>query len=196
MSNESRLLVVLAAARSRVGRLERGDRQVFPSTQMRCLWVQWRAACNLIQSWCTSAQKEERHFVDKRKVYDVVPRANAARRGAESLAPDGSRRPGAPMISLGASVARKVDGTGVSRSRRDMHECSSETPDLALVKAVSAHAAQGDTVAVVFDVRRAYLYTFVEFRGETPQGTSKPDQQRPYDGKPVCGRAAQRSWEK
>ena len=44
----------------------------------------------------------------------------------------------------------------------DNHECSSETPDLALVKAVMAHAARwverGDTVVAVFDVRRAYFY--------------------------------------
>ena len=54
----------------------------------------------------------------------------------------------------------------------DKHEYFSETPDLALVKAVIAHAARlaegEDIVVAVFDVRRAYFYakekrdTFVE----------------------------------
>ena len=44
----------------------------------------------------------------------------------------------------------------------DKHEYFSETPDLALVKAVIAHAARlaesEDIVAAVFDVRRAYFH--------------------------------------
>ena len=44
----------------------------------------------------------------------------------------------------------------------DKHEYFSETPDLALVKAVIAHAARRaeseDIVVAVFDVRRAYFY--------------------------------------
>ena len=54
----------------------------------------------------------------------------------------------------------------------DKHEYISENPDLALVKAVIAHAARWaeseDIVVAVFDVRRAYFYaeekrdTFVE----------------------------------
>ena len=44
----------------------------------------------------------------------------------------------------------------------DKHEYFSETPDLASVKAVIAHAARRaeseDTVVAVFDVRRAYFY--------------------------------------
>ena len=58
------------------------------------------------------------------------------------------------------------------------HEFFSETPDLALVKAVIAHAARRaeseDVVVAVFDVRRAYFYaeekrdTFVELPDYVP----------------------------
>ena len=60
----------------------------------------------------------------------------------------------------------------------DRHEYFSETPDLALVKAVIAHAARRaeseDIVMAVFDVRRAYFYaaekreTFVELPDYVP----------------------------
>ena len=60
----------------------------------------------------------------------------------------------------------------------DKHECFSETPDLASVKAVIAHAARlaerGAVVVAVFDVRRAYFYseekrdTFVELPDYVP----------------------------
>ena len=60
----------------------------------------------------------------------------------------------------------------------DKHEYFSETPDLALVKAVIAHAAQRaeseDIVVAVFDVWRAYFYaeekrdTFVELPDYVP----------------------------
>ena len=47
----------------------------------------------------------------------------------------------------------------------DKHEYFSETPDLALVKAVIAHAARlaesEDIGVAVFDVRRAYFYADV-----------------------------------
>ena len=58
------------------------------------------------------------------------------------------------------------------------HEYFSETPDLALVKAVIVHAARlvesEDIVVAVFDVRRAYFYaeekrdTFVELPDYVP----------------------------
>ena len=60
----------------------------------------------------------------------------------------------------------------------DKHEYFSETPDLALVKAVIAHAAwlaeSEDIVVAVFDVRRAYFHaedkrdTFVELPDYVP----------------------------
>ena len=60
----------------------------------------------------------------------------------------------------------------------DKHEYLSETPDLALVKAVIAHAPRlaesEDIVLAVFDVRRAHFYaeeekdTFVELPDYVP----------------------------
>ena len=113
---------------------------------------------------------EEKGFVGKMKVFSMVPRAAAAAKRAESSVPDGRRvlaNKGSDQLQLRARVAQEVRGRG-----RDIKEYFSETPHLALVKAVSAHAArlvaQCDTVAAVFDVRRAYLYaeekrsTFVE----------------------------------
>ena len=113
---------------------------------------------------------EEKGFVGKMKVFSMVPRAAAAAKRAESSVPDGRRvlaNNGSDQLQLRARVAQEVRGRG-----RDINEYFSETPHLALVKAVSAHAArlvgQCDTVAAVFDVRRAYLYaeekrsTFVE----------------------------------
>ena len=60
----------------------------------------------------------------------------------------------------------------------DKHEYFSETPDLALVKAVITHAARRaegeDIVVAMFDVRRAYFYaeekrdTFVELSDYVP----------------------------
>ena len=60
----------------------------------------------------------------------------------------------------------------------DKHEYFSETPDLALVKTVIAHAARwaerGETVVAVFDVRPAYFHaeekrdTIVELADHVP----------------------------
>ena len=85
--------------------------------------------------------------------------------GVESFAPGGSWRTRAHMISL-------------SCTRGGLHTSFSEIPDVALVKAVIAHAArlvaQGDTDAAVLDVRRAYFNggekrdTFVELPDHVP----------------------------
>ena len=81
------------------------------------------------------AKVEENDFVDKMR---VVSRADAAKRNVESLALGGSWRPRARMISL--SCAR--GGLHVSFAGGDRHQYFCETPDRALVEAVSAHAAQ------------------------------------------------------
>ena len=96
------------------------------------------------------------------------------RRGAESFAPGGSWREGPddqPQLRA-RWVAQEFRGRG------DRHEYFSETPDLAFVKAMIAHAARqterSDTVVAVFDVRRAYCYaeemrdTFVELPNNLP----------------------------
>ena len=86
------------------------------------------------------------------------------KKGAVSFAPDGSDD--APQLR-----ARWVAQEWRGRCG-DKHEYFSETPDLALVKAVIAHAPRlaesEDIVVAVFDVRRAHFYgedkkdTFVE----------------------------------
>ena len=76
------------------------------------------------------------------------------RKDAESSAPVGSQSTRDLMTLPRWWVAQE--------SRGDKHEYFSETPDLALVKAVIAHAARRavseDVVVAVFDVQRAYFY--------------------------------------
>ena len=90
-------------------------------------------------------------------------------RDVEWCAPRGSQRTMSQMIRLSWS---EVGCTGVSRPRRQTSTYFSGKPNSALAKAVFANAArradQLDTVASVFDVRRAYFCaedkrdTFVE----------------------------------
>ena len=106
------------------------------------------------------ARMEEKNFVDKMKVHDVVPRSDAAKNGCRVI------RTRWAMANKGSddkpSDTRKVGRRGVSCRGRDKHEYFSETPDLALVKAVIAYVARwagrSDTVVAVFDVRWAYIY--------------------------------------
>ena len=77
-----------------------------------------------------------------------------------SFAPDGSQSTRGPMT---APQIRTRWAAQEFRGRcGDKHEYFSETPDLALVKAVIAHAAlraeSEDLVVAVFDFRRAYFY--------------------------------------
>ena len=75
--------------------------------------------------------------------------------------------PGGVTVNSGSDDAPQLRARWVAQEFRghcgDKHEYFSETPDLALVKAVIAHAARRaeseDIVIVVFDVRRAYFYT-------------------------------------
>ena len=120
------------------------------------------------------AKMEEKDFTDKMGVYDVVPRSDAAKKGCRVI------RTRWVTVNKGSDnpqirarwVAHEFRGCG------DKHEYFSETPDLALVKAVIAHAARWaereDVVVAVFDVRRAYFYaeekrdTFVELPDYMP----------------------------
>ena len=77
-----------------------------------------------------------------------------------SFAPGGSWRTRDQTTSISGvqgGVAQAFRGRG-----GDKHDHFSETPDLALVKAVIAHAVRwaecGDTVVAVFHYPRAYLY--------------------------------------
>ena len=112
---------------------------------------------------------EEKDFMDRMGVYDVVPRSTATEKGCRVFRTRwvtvNEESDDAPQLRAGW-VAKEFRGRC-----GDKHEYFSETPDLALVKAVIAHAARlagEDIVVAVFDVRRAYFYakekrdTFVE----------------------------------
>ena len=116
------------------------------------------------------AKMEEKDFIDKMGVYDVVPRSDAAEKGCRVI------RTRWVTVNKGSDDASQLRARWVAQEFRgrcgEKHEYFSETPDLALVKAVVAHAARlaesEDIVVAVFGVRRAYLYaeekrdTFVE----------------------------------
>ena len=109
-------------------------------------------------------------------VCDVVPRSDAAEKGCRVI------RTIWVTVKKGSDDAPQLRARWVAQefSGRcgDKHEYFSETPDLALVKAVIAHAARlaesEDIVVAVFDVQRAYFYaeekrdTFVELPDYVP----------------------------
>ena len=176
MSNESRLLDLLAAARNSNGGLQR-------KTIAKCVRQHRCGALGLV-GHCEEfdpvlvhrAKMEEKDFVDKMEVYDIVLRSDAAKKGCRVI------RTRWVMANKGSDDNPQIRARWVAQEFRgrcgDKHEYSSETPDLALVKAVIAHAARWterrDTVVAVFDVRRAYFYaeekrdTFVELPDYVP----------------------------
>ena len=91
---------------------------------------------------------EETDFIDKMVVYDVVPRSDAAEKGCRVIRHSQQGSDDAPQLRAGW-VAQEFRGRC-----GDKHENISETPDLALVKAVIAHAARRaeseDIVVAVF----------------------------------------------
>ena len=122
------------------------------------------------------AKMEEKDFVDKMGVCNVVPRSDAAKKECRVI------RTRWVMAIKGSDDNPQIRARWVAQEFRgrcvDKHEYFSETPDLALVKAVIAHAARWterkDTVVGVCDVRRAYFYaeenrdTFVELPDYVP----------------------------
>ena len=105
------------------------------------------------------AEMEEKDFTDKMGVYDVVPRSDAADKGCRVI------RTRWVTVDKGSDDAPQIRAKWVTQEFRgrcgNKHEYFSETPDLASVKAVIAHAARRaeseDIVVAVFDVRRAYF---------------------------------------
>ena len=103
---------------------------------------------------------EEKDFMDKMGVYDVVPRSAAAEEGCRVI------RTRWVTVNKGSDDAPQLRARWVAQEFRgrcgDTREYFLETPDLALVKAVIAHSARRaegeDIVVAVFDVRRAYFY--------------------------------------
>ena len=122
------------------------------------------------------AKMEEKDFIDKMGVYDIVPRSGAAENGCRVI------RTRWVTVKKGSNDAPQLRAKWVAQEFHgrcgDKHEYFSETPDLALVKAVIAPAARRaeseDIVVAVFDVRRAYFYaeekrdTFVELPDYVP----------------------------
>ena len=176
--NESRFLDVLAAARNRNGDLQ-WKTIVKCVRQHKCGVLGAVGNCEGIDPVLVHrAKMEERDFIDKMGVCDVGPRSEAAKRGCRVIR------------TRWVTVNKGSDDNPQTRARwvvqeflgrcGDKHVYFSEPPDLALVKAVIAHAARWaeheDVVVAVFDVRRAYFYaeekrdTFVELPDYVPAG--------------------------
>ena len=175
MSNESCLLDLLAAARNGNGNLQR-------KTIGKCVRHK-RVIFGAVGHFeefdpvlVHRAKMEDKDFIDKMGVYDVVPRSAAAEKGCRVI------RTRWVTVNKGSDDAPQLHARWVAHELRgrcgDKHEYFSEAPDLALVKAVIAHAARRaeseDIVVAVFDVRRAYFYaeekrdTFVELPHYVP----------------------------
>ena len=98
------------------------------------------------------AKMEEKDFIDKMGVYDIVPRSAAAEKGCHVFR---TRR---VTVKKGSDDAPQLRARWVAQEFRgrcgDKHQYFSETPDLALVKSVIAHAARRaeseDIVVAVF----------------------------------------------
>ena len=111
------------------------------------------------------AKMEKKDFIDK---MGVVPQSNAAEKECRVI------RTRCVTVNKGSDDAPQLRARWVAQQFRgrcgDKHECFSETLDLALVKAMIAHAGRRaeseDIVVAVFDVRRANFYA--EEKRETP----------------------------
>ena len=160
MSNESRLLDFLAAARNSNGNLQRKTIAKCVR-QHKCGFLGAVGHCEEFDPVLVNrAKMKEKDFMDKMGVYDVVPRSDAAEKGCRVI------RTRWGTVNKGSNDAPQIRARWVVQEFRgrcgDKHEYFSETPDLALVKTVIAHAARRaeseDVVVAVFDVRRAYFH--------------------------------------
>ena len=153
MSNEPRLPGFLAASRTSNGNLQR-------KTIAKCVR---QHKCGILGAvgHCEEfdpvlvhrAKMEEKDFiVDKMGVHGVVPRSTAAEKGCRVI------RTRWVTVNKGSDVAPELRAGWVAQEFRgrcgDKHEYFPETLDLALVKAVIAHAARRaeseDIVVAVF----------------------------------------------
>ena len=105
---------------------------------------------NCVQSDAVLVHRAKMDFVDELRVCEVVPRADAAKKCGSQ--PTRTQYDQPQLRPRGGSPGR-----GGAR-----HENFSDTPGLALVKAVIAHAArradESNTIAAVFDVRQANFH--------------------------------------
>ena len=160
VSNEACLLDCLAAACNSNGHLQR-------KTIAKCVRQQKFGILGVV-GHCEEfdpglvhrAKMEQKDFNDKMGLCDVVPRSDAAEKGCRVI------RTRCVAVNKGSDDAPQLRARWVAEESRgrcgDKHEYFSETPGLALVKAVIAHAARvaesEDIVVAVFDVRRPYFY--------------------------------------
>ena len=79
---------------------------------------------------------EEKDFIDKMGVHDVVPRSEAAKRGCRVI------RTRWVTVNKGSDDNPQIRARWVAQEFHGRYEYFSETPDLALVKAVIANAAR------------------------------------------------------
>ena len=152
--------IFLAAARNSNGNLQRNT--IAKCVRQHKCGILWAVGhCEEFDpALVHRAKMEERDFIDKMGVYDVVPRSDAAEKVCRVI------RTRWVTVDKGTDDAPQVRAGWVASVFRgrcgDKHEYFSETPDLALVKAVIAHAARQaeneDVVVAVFGVRRAYFY--------------------------------------
>ena len=160
MSNESCLLDVLAVARCGNGNLQRKNIGKFVRQHERDILGAVGHCEEFDPVLVHGAKMEEKDFVDKMGVYDVVPRSAAAEKGCCVI------RTRCVTVNKLSDDALQLRAGWVAQEFRcrcaDKHEYFSETPDLAKVKAVIAlatrRAESEDIVVAVFDVRRAYSY--------------------------------------
>ena len=139
-SNESRLLDFLAAARNSNGNLQRKTIAKYVR-QHKCRILGAVGHCEEFDPTLVHrATMEEKDFINKMGVYDVVPRSDAAEKGCRVVR---TRR---VTVNNGSDNAPQLRARWVAQEFRgrcgDKHEYFSETSDLALVKAVIAHAAR------------------------------------------------------
>ena len=159
MWSASRLLDFLAVARDSDGTLQR-------KTIVKCVR---QHKCGILGAvrHCEEfdpvlvhrAKMEENDFMNRMGVYDIAPRSDAAKKGCRVM------RTKSVTVKKGSDDVLQIRARWVAQEFHgrcgDKHEHFSETPDLALAKAVIAHAARWaeheDVVVAVFDVRRAYF---------------------------------------
>ena len=178
-SNDKKLLGAIARARSAKGRLAfpgiRACVQNLVGKEVNAVDEESQYDPQLLKK----AKLEEKAFIEKMGVYEVVPRSEAAKRRCNVI------KTRWVIANKGTEEKPQLRARWVAQEFRtqggDRNAYFAETPDLALVKSVLAHAAeiraQCDAVVAVFDVRRAYFYadedrdTYVELPDFMSSGT-------------------------
>ena len=130
MSNESCLLDLLAAARSGNGSLQRKTIGKCARQHKRGIFGAVGHCEEFDPALVHRAKMEEKDFIDRMGVYDVVPRSTATEKGCRVF------RTRWVTVNKGSDDAPQLRAGWVAQESRgrcgDKHEYFSETPDLAL----------------------------------------------------------------